>query len=544
MSRLIQYEDLALAIEPDRDGRHQVRTLSSPCGHATAPFTLPVHRCEVEEMIRAVGTGLFRCPRAGGLQPARHLVCVEPGREPRATFQETGARLFQALFHGAIRDTYLECRGRFQSLPDRGLRIRIVLPADTADSGLLQAIPWELLYSESGFLARDVLTPVVRQIALSGVSAPFPETGAARIRILIAVATPRGLAPLDDADERARILKAWYEQQNAEVKLLLSATLRNLSEALRSDHYQVVHFIAHGCCDAETGVGSLFLATPEGEPDSVSSSVLAATLRASRELRLVFLNSCETAQVGHRPGQNPLLGTAAALVRGGVPAVVAMQFPISDIAARIFSEAVYRSLVRGSSLEAAVADGRLALYQEEPESWEWITPALFTALSESGVFRPLCAAADNRTTREEEAVTRAASLLKTRSYSRARQVVEACLEQGVDLSDLHYYLALALLEGRRPRYLKINEIRQIEASARRALESDGCAAHHFCFLAFLLRDFYLENYLLPAEPSYDELLKRAAAARREPEGLKHLLQLVPASAAEVDRMGEKEGIRE
>jgi hypothetical protein len=416
------------------------------------------------------------------------------------------------------------------------LRIRLVLPAETADSALLQALPWELLYCEqtSDFLARSVLTPVVRQLVLPRASSPFPDTAAARVRILIAVATPQGTGPLGEAHERARILHAWCQQQSAEVKLLLPATLPGLYEALRSERYQVVHFIAHGSFDAKAGVGSLLLETPEHEPHFVPGGLLADTLRASRELRLVFLNSCNSAQLGHRPGQDPLLGTAVALVRRGVPAVIAMQFPISDRAARTFSEAVYRSLARGSSLEAAVGDGRFALHQADTDSWEWITPALFTALSGSEIFQPLCSAAEDRSARGEEAVARVASLLAARSYGRARQVIESCLEEGSDLADLHYYLALALLGDRRPRLLKVEEFRPVEASACRVLQVDDCAAHHLCLLAFLRKDLYLENYLVPPAPGYEELLERAAASPLQPARLAELVQLVPWARAVVD----------
>ena len=482
-------------------------------------------------MIQEIGFGLRS--NAGDLQTARDLAPVEVAQRPRATFKEIGARLFQGLFAGGLRETYLLSRGRFESAPDHGLRIRIVLPADGPDAGLLQALPWELLYCEQtrDFLARNVLTPVVRQLVLSGVSSPFPDTGESRmIRILIAVANPRGVTQLDDADERARILQAWCQQQSAKVELLRPATLRDLYEALRSDHYQVVHFISHGDFDAVTGVGSLLLETSEREPRFVSSEVLAETLQASRELRLVFLNSCRSAQVGYQPGQDPLLGAAAALVRRGVPAVLAMQAPISDVAASRFSEAVYRSLVRGNSLEAAVADGRLALYQTDPESWEWITPALFATLSESQVFRPLCSAAENVTAKHEEAIR----LLTSRSYAKAQKLVEDCLERGEEAADLHYYRALALLGDRRPRFLKVQELRPIEASARRALDLDDCAVHHLCLLAFLWHDFYLENHLLPPEPGYEELLKRAAAAPLDPARLAELVRLVPLAVTVTD----------
>jgi hypothetical protein len=534
MARLIQYEDLALAIEPGRGERYQVRTLVSPYGAAAAPFILPFGRKELEEMIQSVGAGVLRCRAAASSRPARDLVRPETTEETAFSFHEIGARLFRALFHEAVQETYWWSRGRTESHLDRGLRLRLVLPTDTPASALLEALPWELLYCEQtgDFLARSVLTPVVRQLPLSRVaSSPFSNTVPAGLRILIAVANPSGTTPLGVADERARILAAWCRQRGAEVKVLHPATLAGLTEALRSEHFEVLHFIAHGSFDAGAGVGSLLLETDRGGVEAVPGSLLAATLHASRELRLVFLNSCRTAELGHRPGQDPLLGTAAALVRHGVPAVIAMQFPISDRAATLFGEAVYRSLARGSSLEAAVGDGRLALHQADTESWEWITPALFTALSDASVFRPLCSAPLD--------IARAVGLLGAQSYERARQVVDSCFEEGLDSADLHYYKALALLGDRRPRSLDVEELRPVEASAIRVLLLADRAAHHLCLLAFLQKDFYLENHLVPPQPGYEELLEQAAALPLDEAKLQELVDLVPGIKAFADHVAER-----
>ena len=535
MARVIHYEDLVLAIEPDGEGSYEVRALSSPYGLTSAPFALPFHRQELEDLIQETGACVVGCRSSEDSPQTRHLALPESLGESELNLHETGARLFRALFQKTVQEIYLLSRGRMDSLPDRGLRIRLVLPCDTADSALLQALPWELLYCEqtSDHLARNVLTPVVRQLIVPRVSAPF-RAAAERVRILIAVAMPLDVIPLDEADERARILQAWCQQQGAEVEILRPATLAGLHEELRSKHYQVVHFIAHGAFDADAGVGSLLLETPDQESHAVPGSLLAETLRASRELRMVFLNSCESASMGHQPGQDPLLGTAAALVRCGVPAVIAMQFPISDVAARTFSEAVYRSLARGSSLEAAVGDGRLALHQADADSWEWVTPVLFTALSGTEVFQPLCSAAEDRSSRGEEAVARVGKLLMARSYGRARQEIEACLEKASDLADLHYYLALAVLEDRRPRFLKTGELRQVEANARQVLGLDDCAAHHLCFLAFLYKDFFLDNYLVCPEPGYQALLTRAVTSPLHAAKLDQLTRLVPAAKSVVD----------
>jgi hypothetical protein len=529
MARIIHYEDIALAVEPEPGGGYRVRALSSPYGPAAAPFRLLSQRPRLEALIRMAAAGVRRNLGENGAATTRDLGGSEmPGVSER-DLRQAGGLLFRSLFDGAVRENYLLSRGRVEARADRGLRIRIALPENGTDAALLQALPWELLYCEEtrDFLARNPLTPVIRILPLSWAAAPLPESAPAPIRSLIVVANPRGTVALGEDDESARILESLDRQPRAEVDLLRNATLRELSATLASKQYQVIHYIGHGGFDAAAGAGFVLLGNARGEADRVPGEVLATALRASRALRLVFLNSCQGAEFGRHPNQDPLLAAAAALVRGGVPAVLAMQFPITDAAARIFSAAVYLSLARGSSIEAAVGDGRVALYQASPRSWEWITPALFAADSGPDVFRPLCPAAEDRVGKSEEAVLQVSRLLKSGSHAAARQVVEARLDQGEELADLHYYMALALLDGRRPRFLKIGEIKPIEASARRAIDRADRAAHHFCLLAFLVRDFYLDNHLAPRPPSYEELMKLAVAAPMDRARLAELAQLVP-----------------
>ncbi|HWN44856.1 MAG TPA: CHAT domain-containing protein [Thermoanaerobaculia bacterium] len=513
-AREIRYEDLALAIEPEGAETFRVHAINTPYGLTAAPFALPFRRSDLEALIEQSGLAVLE---------GRNLV-------------ETGGRLFRALFHEAVREVYLLCKGRSESTPDHGLRIRLVLPVDTQDSALLQALPWELLYCEQtdDYLARSELTPVVRQLVIPWASSAFAGSPPERLRILIAVASPHGAQALDDLEERGRIFNAWCKQEQVEVELLLNATLSGLREELRSRHYHVLHFIGHGNFDAETGAGSLLFETRDRKPHLVSGKLLAEALKGSRELRLVFLNACETGLLAWRPGQNPLLGTAAALVQRGVPAVIANQFPISDSAALVFSEAVYRSLARGSSLEAAVGDGRFAIHQEDTDSWEWATPALFTALSGADVFKPLCAPPRKRAPSAGEALSQAGRLLAEGAFEAARGKIESARAEGADSADLHYYLALALLRGRRPRSLKLEDARPIVASTARSLSLPDCAAHHCCLLAFLYKDFYLENYLVPPEPGYDALLKRAADLPLNIGRLDELVSLVPWARNVVD----------
>ena len=120
-----------------------------------------------------------------------------------------------------------------------------------------------------------------------------------------------------------------------------------------------------------------------GTAQAVGADKLAAILRDHRTLRLAVLNACE----GARAGQADLFaGTAQTLTRQGVPAVVAMQFPVTDGAAIAFAEGFYEAVaVDTRPLDAATTTGRLRMLTG-PDTTEWATPVLCTAAADTRVF--------------------------------------------------------------------------------------------------------------------------------------------------------------
>ena len=101
-------------------------------------------------------------------------------------------------------------------------------------------------------------------------------------------------------------------------------------------------------------------------------------------LRLVVLNSCEGARTTLT---DPYAGVATTLVQLGVPAVVAMQFEISDRAAIVFAEELYANLIgRRDPIDASVAEARKAIYSDV-DRVEWATPVLFVRDPEVQLFR-------------------------------------------------------------------------------------------------------------------------------------------------------------
>ena len=115
--------------------------------------------------------------------------------------------------------------------------------------------------------------------------------------------------------------------------------------------------------------GSLILAGADGGPRYVDGETLGTVLCDRRSVRLAVLNACEGAKASP---VDPLAGVATGLVQHDVPAVVGMQFAISDPAAITFAAELYAGLAQAFPVDVAVTEGRRALATET--DLEWATP--------------------------------------------------------------------------------------------------------------------------------------------------------------------------
>ena len=134
-----------------------------------------------------------------------------------------------------------------------------------------------------------------------------------------------------------------------------------------------MHFIGHGDFDVNRDEGVLALALAMMAARTwwrrTGSSICCGEARPMP--RLVLLNSCS----GAATGVNDLFsGTAAALVRGGVSAVAAMQYPISDAAAVAFARGFYTAIAHGRGVDDATSSGRVAILGSRTRTLEWVTP--------------------------------------------------------------------------------------------------------------------------------------------------------------------------
>ncbi len=138
--------------------------------------------------------------------------------------------------------------------------------------------------------------------------------------------------------------------------------------------WHIFYFIGHGRFDCNTDEGLIALADEEGKTQRFRATHLGRLLADHRSQRLVILNSCE----GARGSEHDIFsGTASILVQRGIPAVLAMQYEITDRAAIEFSRAFYKALANGLPVDAAVTEARKAVSFAIENTIEWGTPVLY-----------------------------------------------------------------------------------------------------------------------------------------------------------------------
>ncbi|GAA2025406.1 hypothetical protein GCM10009819_05530 [Agromyces tropicus] len=296
-----------------------------------------------------------------------------------SVIREVGRELFERVFDGGIGETYRTSRA---VAAERGRELQLRLRTRVPE---LAALPWETLFDPEAGTYVSRRDPLVRVVPARHVRDPLEVEPP--LRVLAMVAAPANLVPIDVAEERERLeqaLAAPIAAGQVEVHWLEDVSWRGLHAALLSGRWHVLHFIGHGLFDEARDEGMLAFVGRDGRAEFVAAGSLADLLdEADPTPRLVVLNSCASAAAG---STDLFSGTAAALVRSGIDAVVAMQFSISDDAAIEFANGFYTSLGSGRTVDLAARSGRIGILGLGPGTLEWVTPVLYLRGDESRLF--------------------------------------------------------------------------------------------------------------------------------------------------------------
>jgi formylglycine-generating enzyme required for sulfatase activity len=360
------YADFDLEITHLPDGRYRAHVLHSPAGQGACDFERPFDDLELENLVLKMGFARTYTPRRGSTEVT--------------AAEQLGARLFDAAFGGEVGQRFAAALDELDRQGIPGLRIQLRLAQDAAE---LADWPWEYLYSRDlrRFIALSVHTPLTRYADLPRRVPPLQATPPLKLLAMIANPSDFGVR-LNVAEEQRLIAEALAPLERdgvLSVEWLRGGTLETLRQRLKSGPVHVFHFIGHGQWSDAEQQSALAFEDEAGRGRLVTAPQLATILCDDVPPRLVVLNACEGARTSHK---DLFAGLAGALVRQRVPAVVAMQFAISDQAAITLAREFYAELGQGRPIERALAQARRAIYAEGNEV-EWGVPVLYLR-AESG----------------------------------------------------------------------------------------------------------------------------------------------------------------
>ncbi|HEU0016490.1 MAG TPA: CHAT domain-containing protein, partial [Longimicrobium sp.] len=376
-------ERVLVSLGREADGGVRVNVRIGSAQHAGAVYpALPSALVEAQAVfLRGVRTGVRR----------------NPTQAERAS-QESGL----AQLGRALRDFCLpgDAGQALETLVDGAIGT-VVEVCFEAEDPMLLGLPFEALrLPDDRTLALQASVVMLRRPARLGAAEESALAGP--LKVLVAVGAPdegnTSAAVLDQEHELQNILDAVLVAQrheNVEVRILEVGNPEVIGDAIAADAYHVLHLSCHGM------PGALELEDEEGRAVRASADELVEPIRRThRPLPLVLLNACHG---GVADGQTASL--AEALLRAGIPAVLAMQTSVSDFYATEFARAFYHHLASREHLLAsrALAAARKELERKRQEAArqgaplaqtqpEYATPSLFVA----GEERPLADFARDR----------------------------------------------------------------------------------------------------------------------------------------------------
>lgn len=372
-TKSIDYLDFELEIGTGKNGNYPITVLRSPAGETHEDMKFPFDEPTLESRLKDIEIAILSSIGNGRI--------ISSSREQ--TIRKFGENIFDSLLKGEVRSAY-DVSMREAKQQGKGLRLKLrIKPPELA------ALPWEFLHDSrfAKYVSLSRNTPLVRYIELPQVIQPLITE--LPIHILGVVSSPRDLPSLNVHHEKNRMedaIKDLSDRKMVDVTWLEGQTWHELQRIMRKGPWHIFHFIGHGGFDHDADEGFIALEDEDGKMFRLSASQLGMLLANHNSLRLALLNSCEGARGSDR---DIFSSTAAILIRQGIPAVLAMQYTISDRAAIEFSRIFYESLADEMPVDAAISEARQAVNLAIKNTVEWGTPVLYMRSPDGVLFKIL-----------------------------------------------------------------------------------------------------------------------------------------------------------
>lgn len=298
-------------------------------------------------------------------------------RPTTKALREFGERVFKWLFRGELRALY-------GYVPHGPVSVQIL-----SNRSELKELPWEYMQAPDRQPAPHRERCVVRVLPTCGIPAPAPLKLKDKIRVLFVSADPIDQTDVPWDEVRASIERAYKSQlpDAVEMKVIEGATRERLRKAVQQETFEIFHFFGHGVI--RNNEGHLVLVDLKTQKSDYMSASQLASLLSGKGVRVALLSACLT---GAGNAGDDFSVVATALLRAGVPAVIANQVSIPTKSVASFVGAIYAKLLQSGNIDQAVMEGRVQLAADLEGTTganavvEWGIPTLYRLAGSSQLF--------------------------------------------------------------------------------------------------------------------------------------------------------------
>jgi hypothetical protein len=356
-------QEFRLSVTPVGDDEYLVRTEKVAPG---VPLAEQQVRWPIDQWLDQ-SAKLMNDPLMGVFEGKASRVLSRSGKNPAPNLVALGQQLHSGLFQGNLRDSWTCAQGIAQHRREV-LQLRLGLK-----DRRLPRLPWEVLHADDRPLATG--TDVVFSRYHTGTSLLKPTRivpSSGPLRILMAIASP---SDRDSLQLKREVLHLQQELQNRtanplknnlhapeiQLTILEQPDREQLTQALEQGHYQVLHYAGHSNLGSRGG--ELYLVSSRtGLTETLSGDDLAGLL-VNNGIQMAVFNSCRGAygDPSDLAEDSPERNLTEALVKRGIPAVLAMAESIPDDVALTLTRLFYRNLNQGYPVDLSLSRARAGL---------------------------------------------------------------------------------------------------------------------------------------------------------------------------------------
>jgi len=308
-----------------------------------------------------------------------HWVATYEGICRRDDLSLLGRHLYVLAFGSgktktAFENCYDHLRDEKRKGKDVGLKLYLEFYPEVK---VLSTLPWEFLYmplqkDDGRFLAGEETELILTRFVPEKEAELIAEKGKEKLRILVVLSQP---AELDNVTA-ASLINSLNKAAHVQVELLERPTRSSLEAKIKTFNPHILHFIGHGDSGklaliqdeailAEARAENELLKTmgkkenQVAEADWVDSKALRGFIN-DKQLKVVFLHACKGESTVYLDRSIQSFNSTARdlAYNTSIPAVIAMQYEISNDAAETFATSFYQQIREGRSIDEAVTLAR------------------------------------------------------------------------------------------------------------------------------------------------------------------------------------------